>query len=121
MYDKLFDQMKMLDDGPVKQKLIDDMVRSARDDAPWTMGFFPYSSAAVQQGVHNSKPAILLRDQGRYLRVDVPTRVAKLKEWNHPVWWPLTLIAALALALVLIARRSLRRRERMNARGEELA
>ena len=121
VYDKLFDQMKMLDDGPVKQKLIDDMVRIARDDAPWTMGFFPYSSAAVQQWVHNSKPAILLRDQGRYLRVDVPTRVAKLKEWNHPVWWPLTLIAALALALVLIARRSLRRRERMNARGEVLA
>ena len=83
-YDRLFERMKSLDDGPEKQQLIDEMVKIVRDDAPWTMGFFPYASAAVQQWVHNSRPAILVRDQGRYLRLDVAQRVARQREWNRP-------------------------------------
>ena len=67
--------MKTLDDGPEKQKLVDEMVAIVRADAPWTFGFFPYASAAAQQWVHNYKPAILVRDPGRYLRLDVPQRL----------------------------------------------
>ena len=110
----------MLEDGPAKQKLIDEMVHIARVDAPWTMGFYPYASAAVQQWVHNSKPAILVRDQGRYLRLDVDKRVAATGQWNRPVWWPMTLIGLVVLALIWVARRSLKQRERTNARGQEV-
>jgi ABC-type transport system substrate-binding protein len=120
-FDKLFTAMKPLDDGPQKLRLIDDMVRLAQTDAPWTMGFFPHASAAVQRWVHNSKPAVLVRDQGRYLRLDIKDRVASLGGWNHPVWWPIVLAAVAAIALVVLAWRSLRRRERMNARGQILA
>ncbi len=120
-YDRLFTQLKMLDDGPEKQAVIDKMVAIVQQDAPWTFGFFPYASAAVQSWVHNSKTAILVRDSARYLRLDVDERVKRQKQWNHPVWWPMILIGAAALALLIIAMRSLRRRERMNARGEVLA
>ena len=120
-YDRLFERMKSLDDGPEKQQLIDEMVLIVRDDAPWTMGFFPYASAAVQQWVHNSRPAILVRDQGRYLRLDVDQRVARQREWNRPVWWPLMALGAAVLALVWVGRHQLRLRERTNARGEVLA
>ncbi|MCY7316451.1 MAG: ABC transporter substrate-binding protein [Rubrivivax sp.] len=120
-YDKLFVQMKTLEDGPQKQKLIDDMVALVREDAPWTMGFFPYASAAAQQWVHNFKSAILIRDHGRYLRLDVPARVAAHTAWNKPVWWPLILIVAVLLLLIWIARNHFRKRERTNARGEVLA
>jgi ABC-type transport system substrate-binding protein len=120
-YDRLFAQMKTLDDGPEKQKLVDQMVALVRQDAPWTMGFYPYASAAAQQWVHNFKPAILIRDHGRYLRVDVKQRLASLAAWNHPVWWPLGLIALVVAALVWVARRHLKLRERTNARGEVLA
>ena len=119
-YDRLYVQMKTLEDGPEKQKLIDEMVRIAREDAPWTMGFFPYASGAAQQWVHNYKPSILVRDQGRYLRLDVPQRLASLAGWNSPVWWPLLLIGALLLALIWVARSHFRKRERTNARGEVL-
>jgi ABC-type transport system substrate-binding protein len=119
-YDRLFAQMKTLDDGPEKQKLIDDMVTLVRQDAPWTMGFYPYASAAAQQWVHNFKPAILIRDHGRYLRLDVKQRLASLEAWNHPVWWPLGLIAVVVAALVWVARRHFKLRERTNARGEVL-
>ncbi len=117
-YDRLFQQMKVLDDGPAKQALIDDMVRIAQHDMPWTMGFFPYASAATQGWVHNNKPAVLIRDPGRYLRLDVPKRVASLREWNQPVWWPLLGGAAAAMVLVGVGRRYLKRRERTNGRGQ---
>jgi ABC-type transport system substrate-binding protein len=120
-YDRLFVQMKMLEDGPEKQALIDKLVRIVQEDAPWTMGFFPYASAAVQQWVHNSKSAILVRDQGRYLRLDVAQRVASLHAWNRPVWWPVLALLAAALALIAVSVRAVRRRERLNARGEVLA
>jgi hypothetical protein len=84
------------------------------------MGFFPWASAARQQWVHNYKPAILFRDQGRFLRLDVNQRLAALKAWNNPVWWPIVLLVAAAVLLVWLARRQLRKRERMNARGELL-
>jgi hypothetical protein len=70
--------------------------------------------------VGNSKPAILVRDHGRYLKLDIADRTAKLADWNRPVWWPLVLIAALVIAAWLYVRGALRRRERMNARGELL-
>ncbi|MCA0244496.1 MAG: ABC transporter substrate-binding protein [Proteobacteria bacterium] len=119
-YDRLFLQMKSVDDGPEKQKLVDEMVRIAQIDAPWTMGFFPHASASIQHWVYNSKPAILIRDQGRYLRLDTVERAQRIAAWNKPRWWPLLLIAAGIAALVWAAMRTLSRRERMNARGQVL-
>jgi ABC-type transport system substrate-binding protein len=120
-YDKLYAQMKLLDDGPQKQALIDKMVSLAQQDAPWSFGYFPYSSSAAQVWVKNLKPAVMIRDQGRYLRIDSAERVKRLSAWNQPVWWPLVLIGAGIAALVIVAVRSFKRRERMNARGEILS
>jgi ABC-type oligopeptide transport system substrate-binding subunit len=120
VYDQLFVQLKTLDDGPRKQAVIDEMVKILQQDAPWSMGFYPWASTAVQSWIKNSKPAILIRDHGRYLRLDTTARVAALETWNKPVWWPLVAIGAALLALVWYTRRSLRIRARMNGRGEVL-
>jgi ABC-type transport system substrate-binding protein len=120
-YDRLFVQMKSLEDGPEKQALIDKLVQIARVEAPWTMGFFPHASAARQRWVHNYKPAILVRDHGRFLRLDVADRVASQAAWNRPVWWPLVALLAVAAAVLVVGRRTLRRRERTTGRGEVLA
>jgi ABC-type transport system substrate-binding protein len=120
-FDNLFSQMKLLDDGPRKQTLIDRMVAITQHDAPMSFGYFPYSSGAAQSWVHNYQPAVLIRDHGKYLRLDVPERVRKLAAWNRPVWWPLALIGAGVLALLWLGWRIVRRRERVNARGEVIA
>ena len=119
-YDKLFSQLKTMEDGPAKQALIDEMVKILQQDAPWSFGFYPYASLAAQAWVQNTKPAILIRDHGRYLKLDTQKRVASLAEWNRPIWWPLLLLLAVVAGAWWIARNSLRRRERMNARGEIL-
>ena len=119
-YDRLFEQMRSLSDGPQKQALVDQMVDILRKDAPWSWGYFPYASAAVQHWVYNSKPAILIRDHGRYLRLDVDERRRAQAAWNKPVWWPIVALILSFCALLLLARRSFKRRERMNALGEVL-
>ena len=40
-FDKLYEQMKFLDDGPEKQKLIDQMIEIVQKDAVWSFGYFP--------------------------------------------------------------------------------
>lgn len=116
-YDRLYRQMQLLDDGPQKQKIIDQMVSIVREDSPWAWGYFPYVAIAMQSWVHNGKPTIMVRDLAKYYRVDPRLRVAKQAEWNHPVWWPLLLLAAVAFALAWIARRSFRARERATAKA----
>ncbi len=120
-FDRMFTQLKLLDDGPQKQALIDDIVKLLQKDAPWSWGFYPYASAAVHSWVSNSKPAILIRDHGRYVRLDVDKRATALAEWNKPVWWPLLVLVAALVLMVWVARRALQRRERTTGRGEVLS
>jgi ABC-type transport system substrate-binding protein len=120
-YDRLFQQLKLLDDGPAKQAVIDELGKILREDAPLSFGFFPYSSVAVHGWVHNVKRAILVQDFGRYIRLDTERRVAALAAWNRPVWWPLLLLGAALVAAVLMVRRTLQRRERLTGRGDVAA
>ncbi|HWH74924.1 MAG TPA: ABC transporter substrate-binding protein [Methylibium sp.] len=116
-YDALFAKLKLMDDGPEKQQVIDRMNEIVQQDAPWSFGYFPYSAAAVQGWLHNARPTVLIRDPGRYMRLDTAARSARVAAWNRPVWWPLLLGLAALAALVGFALRSFRRRERSTARG----
>jgi hypothetical protein len=120
-FDKLYAQLKLLDDGTAKQEVIDQMMRIAQEDSPWAWGYFPFASGAYQSWVGNGKPAIMIRDMGRYYRINSEERVRKQAEWNHAVWWPLGLIVAVLAAALAVGLRSFKRRERMNAHGEVLA
>jgi ABC-type transport system substrate-binding protein len=117
-FDRLYRQLKLTEDGPDKQALIDRMVRLVQDDAPWAFGYFPYASGAFQPWVKNGKPSIMIRDMARYYRIDGAERERLQSAWNRPVWWPVALLALGVLAAAGVAWRSHRRRERTNARGE---
>ncbi|AKJ29196.1 ABC transporter substrate-binding protein [Caldimonas brevitalea] len=119
-YDRRYAQLRLMDDGPEKQKVIDEMVAILQQDAPWAFGFFPYSSGAYQQWVYNAKPGLMLRDQARYYRIDPAQRAALQAQWNRPVWWPLVLLALGVVLLVWRARASFRERDLRTARGEVL-
>ncbi|HMC16152.1 MAG TPA: ABC transporter substrate-binding protein [Albitalea sp.] len=114
-YDKRYKQLALLEDGPAKQKLIDEMVDILRADSPWAWGYFPYTAGAYQQWVGNAKYGLFTNDRALYYKVDAALRARKQAEWNPPHFWPLVLLALGALALAWIARRGFRARESMTA------
>jgi ABC-type transport system substrate-binding protein len=116
-FDRLYRRMQTLEDGPDKQKVIDEMVRIARDDSPWAWGYWPYVALAFQPWAYNGKPGIMVRDMARYYRVDPAMRAAKQAEWNRPIWWPLLVLVAGVIAILWTTRRSFRAREQATARG----
>ena len=115
-YDRLYAELRTLDDGPRKQALVDRMVAIVQHDAPWAMGYFPYASLAFQPWVHNGKPSVVIPDRIKYLRLDTAQRTRLVAQWNQPRWWPLLLPALALLALLWAARRSWQRREQATAR-----
>lgn len=119
-FDKLFDEMKYLDDVPRKQEVIDRMIAILQHDAPWTFGYNPYAGTVQHQWVHNAKPQQLANDRLLYIKVDPAQRAAKIAEWNRPIWWPVVLIVLALVAAVLPAWRAWRHRERETA-GRTLA
>ena len=117
-YDRLYRRMQTLEDGPEKQAVIDQMVNIVREDSPWAWGYWPYVALAFQPWVHNGKPGIMVRDMGRYYRVDAKQRSALQKAWNKPIWWPMLALLALVLAIYWATRRSFHARERATARAD---
>jgi len=111
-FDKLFERMKYLDDGPEKEELIARMVSIVQQDAAWMFGYFPKSGGAYHQWVGNGKPTQMIRNHLQYMKIDPELRAHKIAEWNRPVWWPVLLAAALLVLLALPAWRMVRRRDR---------
>jgi ABC-type transport system substrate-binding protein len=111
-YDRRYKQLALLEDGPAKQRLIDEMVDIVRQDAPWAWGYFPYAGGAYQQWVGNAKYGLFTTDRTMYYKVDARLRTAKQAEWNAPSMWPLGLMGLAAVALAWTARRGFLARER---------
>lgn len=114
-YDRLFEQMRFLDDGPEKEALVHKMVAIVQADAPWMFGYFPKSGGAYQSWVGNAKPTQMVRNTLQYYRIDPALREQKVNLWNSPLWWPLWMLAALAAAGGVFAWRAARRRDRASA------
>jgi ABC-type transport system substrate-binding protein len=98
-YDRLFEKMTNMDDGPARQAVIDRMVGILRHDAPWVFGFHPKQFALYHQWYHNAKSNLMANNTLKYRRIDPVLRQQQRAAWNRPVIWPL---GALLLALLLV-------------------
>jgi oligopeptide transport system substrate-binding protein len=114
-FDRLFEQMRNMENGPARQAIVDQMVRIAREDAPWVWGYHPKDYGLSHQWVKNSKPNAMARNGMKYVRVDAELRERLREEWNRPVVWPSIVVLALLVLAGVPAWLSYRRRERMAA------
>jgi ABC-type transport system substrate-binding protein len=110
-FDRLFEQMKNLDNGPERQAVIDRMVAILREDAPWMWGFHPKSYGLAHAWVANGKPNQMARNGLKYQRIDQAMRAQKRADWNRPVVWPFLLLLAAAALLAWLGVRYWRRAE----------
>jgi oligopeptide transport system substrate-binding protein len=109
-YDRLFERMRNLENGPERFALIERMQEILRRDSPWVFGINRKSYGLFHDWNHNRKPNLLANNSLKYLRIDTARRAAKRAEWNRPVWWPLGVGTVLLGAAVWPAWLSWRRR-----------
>ena len=114
-FDRLFDRMKFMADGPERQALLDRMIEIARRDAPWSWGFYPKAFSLQHQWLGNAIPNQMANNTLKYRRVDPVLRDRLRTEWNPPILWPIWTVAGIVLVLVLPALWLVRRRERSTA------
>ena len=111
-FDRLFERMKNLDDGPERQALIDEMIAIARRDGPWVWGYYPQAFSLHHGWLSNLKPNDMANNTLKYRRLDPDRRQRRREEWNQPVLWPLWLGAGLLILAVMPAIFSYHRRQR---------
>ncbi len=114
-FDRLFERMKSMENTPERQALIDQMVAHVRRDVPWAGGWHPVQYSLYHAWYKNTKPNQMARNTLKYRRLDPPLRARLRAEWNHPVLWPVIVLASLMLVGIVPAVLSYRRRERATA------
>ena len=105
--------MKNMHNTPTRQAIIDQMLRIAREDAPWVWGYHPKEYGLSHRWISNVKPNQIARNELKYLRIDPELRERRRQEWNQPVLWPIGLGLVVLIVLMIPAIVSYRRRERM--------
>jgi oligopeptide transport system substrate-binding protein len=114
-FNRLFERMKDMDNGPERKQVIDAMLEIVRRDAPWIFAYYPKSFGLTHGWVHNVKPNLMANNTLKYRRVDPGLRATRRAEWNRPVLWPISLLAGLLVAVIAPAVIAWRRRERKTA------
>jgi ABC-type transport system substrate-binding protein len=115
-YDRLFERMKNMDNGPERQAIIDQMVLILRRDAPWIFGYHPKDFVLAHAWTFNRKPNQMANNALKYQRIDPALRERMRAQWNRPVLWPLLLTLLALAAAVVPAWRAYRRHEKATAR-----
>lgn len=114
-FNRLFERMKDMDNGPERQQVINAMLEIVRRDAPWIFAYYPKSFGLRHDWVHNVKPNLMANNTLKYRRIDAGLRAARRAEWNRPVLWPILLLVGGVVALIAPAVVAWRRRERTTA------
>lgn len=100
-FDRLFEQMRNMDDGSRRYQLIQQMQELLRHDAPWIFGFHPKNFVLTHSWYQNLKPNLMANNRLKYTRIDAMERLQNRAAWNKAIFWPLLAIIGL-LILILV-------------------
>ncbi len=102
-FNRLFEQMRNMDDSPQRFHIIQQMQEIIRKDAPWAFAFHPKSFSLYHSWYHNLKPNLMANNTLKYKRIDAKERAEKRDAWNQAVFWPLILVFFLFVLLLIPA------------------
>lgn len=104
-YDKLFEQMRVMDDSPERRAIIDKMQGIIVEDCPWIPIYHSMTMGLSYDWLKNTMSHPIANDMAQYRRVDFQERARKQAEWNKPIWVPVALVVVLVgLGLVPAAK-----------------
>jgi ABC-type transport system substrate-binding protein len=113
-FDRLFEQIKTMENTPERFEKLQQMIDIARQDAPWIWGLHPRSLALYHSWYQNIWPNRLANNTLKYLKVDAELRAQKQAEWNQPIRWPLWLTLAGLVLVTFWGVRAYRRRQQQS-------
>ncbi|RYG25522.1 hypothetical protein EON82_06795 [bacterium] len=117
-YNRLFERMRAMTDGPVRETIIRKMRYVSVEDCPWIPVSHAGSRTLVQPWVRNYFANPIAMDLLKYLAVDPARRGTLQAEWNRPVLWPgVALLACLGAVVYPAASTVRRQRNRRVRRG----
>jgi ABC-type transport system substrate-binding protein len=96
-FDRLFEQMRNMENTPERLAIIRQMKRIAQEDAPWILDYHLVAYSLVHQWYGNAYPHAMNTNTVKYRKIDVGLRADRRREWNAPLWGP-----ALGFLLVLV-------------------
>ena len=114
-FDRLFNLMKNMSNGPGRQDIIDKMVGIVQKDAPWLWGYHPVGFALYHDWYSNTKPNLMANNTLKYKRIDPELRYHLRRTWNQPVLWPIGLLTGILFISLVPAWKMYKRRERSRA------
>ncbi|HLP82580.1 MAG TPA: ABC transporter substrate-binding protein, partial [Nitrosomonas sp.] len=120
-YNQLFEQMKDLEKGARRQKIIDRMLMILRQDAPWLWGYHPKDYGLYHSWYQNVKPNRISNNNLKYFKIDANFREKQRLAWNEPILWPMGLILMLLIISFMPVINTFYRRERSTAIRRELS
>lgn len=88
-YDRVFDQMKTMDNGPERMALIARLNAILTKDCPFVLNFHPVSFSLSNPWTPRITSNAMLSNGLKYTQVDPVLRSQKEREWNHVTLWPL--------------------------------
>jgi ABC-type transport system substrate-binding protein len=109
-FDRLFEQMRNMENSPERLKIIRKMEAIVRYDAPWLFGLHPKNFSLFHSWYQNLKPNLMANNRMKYTRIDTAKRSEQRKKWNQPVFWPIILIAIFLAVILVPAINSYRRK-----------
>jgi oligopeptide transport system substrate-binding protein len=110
--DALFEEIRSMPDGEKRQKKIYHLVHLLQKDSPWIWGFYPVDFVLSQQWNSPAKPNSMANNSLKYQKIDVEKRAELRHKWNHPIFWPIVLLAALGVVIMIPVGITYWRRER---------
>jgi oligopeptide transport system substrate-binding protein len=109
-FDRLFEQMRNMDNSEQRYRIIQQLQEVVRHDAPWVFGFHPKNFSLFHSWYTNLKPNLMANNRLKYTRIDPVARAEKRQAWNKPIFWPLALGCLLFVLMLLPAINAYRRR-----------
>jgi oligopeptide transport system substrate-binding protein len=118
-YDRLFEQMRAMENGPERLKIIERMRAIVVEDCPWIYLIHSESFALTQPWLQNYKPNPISLDTIKYWNIDGPKRAELQAAWNHPNYWPSLGFAIFLVLGSLPAATVIRRRTNRHVRRSQ--
>jgi ABC-type transport system substrate-binding protein len=109
-YDKLFDQIKSMDNSPKRLELIDQAIEILRKESPWKFSFYPVDYILYHDWYENILAGGVINNASKYQDISKDVREQYRDRENKPqLFWPVSILIFLLISFFLTAYRFLKK------------